>query len=679
MRTHEHIGVSVIFATSVTCAANHGIGDPWIYAASIAGGEAIDLVDHPLFHLVYRRNQPDAAQARRLILKGCFREGWRVTTQAEAARRYVGLLLHNIAALCAISLAAVTAALFIDLPPWVLIFIGGFLLHMLCDIFSDLWSVGHMDNWWWFVSRERFANLPGAFRHGARAQLIPIYVGVTALMIVALRGYGSLRSDQVTNLESARLWEWGAPILVLLGYTLMSGTATVLDARKYLRAVGKARFSSGLVRERSFAHALRRHHGWGVASTAVAVAAIVVGLSAAGASPAIVFLAAVVLVLAVSTFVHSTPGEVGGIYGVALALIVDVVLSDLGVVARWPGTWGYLMAAIAISAVLIGIIGTVALRGRILMSEAVFELDQVAHEGSDPLGISELGGTATQAYLGTTSRTGLGLGRPQMTIASAGVVEVTGGESVVVRAERLRLSIKERISPRSSEVAFLFLFGSRFAPEVTSTHHLLPPMPRTRVSGEGESDVTFADNDATWVGTTFPGVGCFEPRGSGLRKTVAEVVDNLNTRYAHIVTEIDVYPSDDHAGMVRVVGTTSERTSTKAYATIEAEVFAAAVAQELVALRQGFFSEPSCYRVVYDDVAIYESPVASDWLAKAVPDQAVTERLRVPGHDNVRAPITEAHVGRQLFTFAAEVSVTVLLAVLGLQDRTSHFFEHLLK
>ena len=67
MRTHEHALISLGYAAGVALLAGNGLTDPWIYVSAVVGGEIIDFVDHPLYHLVYNRNEPHVAEARKVF------------------------------------------------------------------------------------------------------------------------------------------------------------------------------------------------------------------------------------------------------------------------------------------------------------------------------------------------------------------------------------------------------------------------------------------------------------------------------------------------------------------------------------------------------------------------------------------------------------------------------------
>ena len=149
MKTHEHIIISAVYAVGVAAIAGQGFDDPGIYIASILGGEILDLIDHPLYHLVYRRNEENVVEARKILAKDGLRATISYLIKMEDERKFVGLLLHNVISLSIAALIGIIAVFFIRSPIYGFIFLGAILLHMICDMYGDFKILGNYDNWLW--------------------------------------------------------------------------------------------------------------------------------------------------------------------------------------------------------------------------------------------------------------------------------------------------------------------------------------------------------------------------------------------------------------------------------------------------------------------------------------------------------------------------------------------------
>src|SRR5437867_2128090 len=128
MRTHKHALISIGYAAGVTLFSGHGILDPYIYLFAFVGGEIIDFIDHPLYHLFYRRKESHVVHARKLFFKEGLRQTLRYLNGVEEKRDFKGLALHNGFSLIVVSCIGFLSALFLPSPVYVFIFLGAFLL-----------------------------------------------------------------------------------------------------------------------------------------------------------------------------------------------------------------------------------------------------------------------------------------------------------------------------------------------------------------------------------------------------------------------------------------------------------------------------------------------------------------------------------------------------------------------
>ncbi len=152
MKTHEHALISLGYGACVSLLLGGGlVGHPDVYLAAVLGGECIDFIDHPLYHLVYQRSEEHVAAAWQ-VLKEKGPAAWvHYLGRVEDGRQFKGLILHNIYAL--IALVMLIVVLFIAVPGEVctLTFFTATLVHMLTDIQGDLRILGHINNWLWVL------------------------------------------------------------------------------------------------------------------------------------------------------------------------------------------------------------------------------------------------------------------------------------------------------------------------------------------------------------------------------------------------------------------------------------------------------------------------------------------------------------------------------------------------
>ncbi len=151
MKTHEHAIISLGFGAGVSLMLHGSLAsDPMVYLAALAGGEGIDLLDHTLYHLVYRRDEPHVIAARQIFLQKGMAAFWRYVLAVEDRREFKHLLLHNVFALAVVCMAS-CLWLFGAGNLLALVGIGATLLHMLTDIACDWLVLGHCENWLWVL------------------------------------------------------------------------------------------------------------------------------------------------------------------------------------------------------------------------------------------------------------------------------------------------------------------------------------------------------------------------------------------------------------------------------------------------------------------------------------------------------------------------------------------------
>lgn len=201
MKTHEHALISLGYSGLVTLLAGHGLTDYKIYLASLIGGEILDFIDHPLYHLVYNRNEPHVAKARYLFFNEGLRSAITYLNQVEDKREFKGLLLHNIYSLTVFALFGIGLSLFLPGPVYWFTFFGALLLHMLTDIYSDITTVGHMNNWLWVIPESLLTQWEQTNTQLVYRRIIWIVIIVSALLIVTFRwGWQLARTSEYAGL-----------------------------------------------------------------------------------------------------------------------------------------------------------------------------------------------------------------------------------------------------------------------------------------------------------------------------------------------------------------------------------------------------------------------------------------------------------------------------------------------
>lgn len=154
MKTHEHALISLAYAAGVAFLAGKGITDPGIYVAALIGGEIIDLIDHPLYHLVYNRDEPHVTQARKIFHEKGLGAAWKYLNEVEDDRQFKGLLLHNIFSLSFLSILGMLATFLFSASVYLFVGMGALYLHMFTDIYGDFKILGNADNWLWPIPKK---------------------------------------------------------------------------------------------------------------------------------------------------------------------------------------------------------------------------------------------------------------------------------------------------------------------------------------------------------------------------------------------------------------------------------------------------------------------------------------------------------------------------------------------
>jgi len=664
MKTHEHALISLAYAAGISFLAGNGMTDPAIYIAALVGGEIIDLIDHPLYHLVYNRDEPHVSQARKIFHEKGIGAAWKYLNEVEDDRQFKGLLLHNVFLLSLLAILGMLAAFVLSASVYLFVGIGALYLHMLTDIFGDFKILGNADNWLWPIPKkwiDYFGNMGTSL-----AGYIMVWSGFIQLtfFIITFRWGWQLAKPSIT---SGLLFNPTLNNLTVLAYIPLFGLAAYhlnllmivsAGAHKYRLEMGKntaVSFSIGSLNtvwefirrklrwnRQNFEKVLLRMQAdialWAVFLTAT-IASILLILTWFWGNSAlwqpqqrvIFLLLPVFLALLFGTLVHTTVGEFGGVWGILLAWILNWIFGRLGVQALWDISLGYLLFGTAAGAWLLGLLGGIIFRGQSRMSMVAFSLQvnrtsklddgwlhdviMISHQGLQQ-GYEKmhavLYGDSTKSNFVTLPSTDMMLtpyrGRP------------------ILGEEYHHILAKDNYVPIVREHNYV-LCDNR----LTSTskrvgqYGLLPVLPRQR-----GVQIEKLHGDMQWEGSKYHWlskkrdveIAGVMPVAAGkkqdhqwiLFKTYSEILDHLVTRKSTIQTDIFMYPELDH---VTICGITREFTSTKEYATVEAEAYAAKVVfelQELFKKHRGFkITQQTSARFFYPRLSFYDLDLA-EWI-----------------------------------------------------------------
>lgn len=726
MKTHQHALVSLGYAGSVALLAGTGFDDPGIYLVALIGGEILDFVDHPLYHLVYRRNEPHVVKARQLFFKKGLKAAITYLNEIENRRVFKGLLLHNVYALTLAALAGIVFSLFLPASIYWFVFWSTLLLHMLTDICGDFLNLGHADNWLWVLPEswlERWGRLGNRLVNIVLLWAVVILLG---FLLVSLRwGWQLFSSSAYKGLYAeARLaggtWLTYAPLLALALYLLWLVVICAAAVDKYSLELGRDErpkpvpFSLGSVRllGQFLSGRLRRNHQnlervllcmqadqavW-VVLLATFIALTLLGLTwLHWDSDLLLFLTPTFFALLFGTFIHTTIGEFGGVFGVLLAWLLNLTLGHLKLQTLWPISRGYLLFGAAAVAWILGLLGAIFLKGQMRMSVVAFSihLRPENHASGDDNWLRVVLDLAEQGL-----QTGYASVHAQLYGDPAGcdflrslptdllLTPYVGRP--ILGADHYHLQATDSYIPILREMAYVLCDNRLMSrSHVVGRHGLLPVMPRHRTIGTDHTtaDMHWANGSYHWHSTRRPltlrGVApaaSTDPVGSCwlLVKTWAEFVDHLVTRRSTFQTDLFIYPSSGQSDMITLCGLTRELTSTKEYATVEAEAYAGAV---MDAILTGILANldlcllrHTSTRLFYPRVSIFDQALVDPTRTLAVlPSNSgtVSKRdLSLIQQSLDALPVTNllpsvtANFGKQLIVWVIEVAITGLIAAL---------------
>jgi hypothetical protein len=738
MKTHEHALISVGYAATVSLLAGEGLADPGLYLTALLGGEILDLVDHPLYHLIYRRSEPHVVEARQILRSRGLRAALAYLDQVEQERLFKGLLLHNFYALTLVVLASGLAAVFLAAPVYFFVFLGALLLHMLTDIYGDFARCGHCDNWLWPLS-DRLLDFFGRLG-GPLVTLVMVWGALVQVgfFLVTFRWAWQLSHPVAAEGLASELaargagWLASLPLVCLTAYYLSLFTLCAAGAHKYgleMRASGKAKNppfqlgSLGLLRnfllgrrprtsleaERTL---LRMQADQGV--WILVLAGLIVSILMAATwidngrnlphTDFVLVLTPVFLALLFGTFIHTTVGEFGGVLGVLMAWLLNFILSRLGWQPLWPLYRGYLLFGAAAGAWILGLLGGMILKGQSRMSIVTFSIRarRCPQDATDDAWLNEALELARSSLEMGYRRMhaclyGRVCNRTFMRRPATSLMLTPYQGRPLLGDDTHHLQANDAYAPVLRELAYTLCdnhLTSRTPPggsSLSGEHGLLPILPRYRKAGPDrtDADMDWQDGVYHWRSrrrpfnlhiASRPVPGATPGACLTLVKTWSEFIDHAFTRKSTLRTDLFLYPEADDPDCLTLSGVTREITSTKEYATVEAEAYAGAVMGALLeGLQASTCLEPLQYasaRLFYPRVSIYDQEML-DWAEGQA--ALLSDRGGFPRRDfmflrqSLEAlpvknllPSATADFGKRLLVLAGQYAIAALSAAAGL-------------
>lgn len=631
MRTHEHALVSVNYVFVNSLMFDLPVDNISLYVAAVLGGEILDIIDHPLHFFVYGRHQQHAVEAKK-IFREEFRKSYnnnrflmpfdlfraiasaitktaKYLNEVEDNRKIKGLWLHNVLALLLVAIVGFFVSLFVTASPYFLVFWGSLLLHMICDVLGDLWSVGHIDNWLWVIPKNS-RNFQQKSLYMFLVLIMNLLVFSSFALITIRWGLYSVDSLMLTISFGNFLF---VPFIGLVVYLFWLLLMVIFYIRKYNMHFRKKVSVSWFwghffddVRKRKMIDMyvyLQNHFLiWIVIGSLLVMSAILTMRILRVENETLLFMIPFVVAVILGVFVHSSVGELSSVLGVTISYFVDLFIARVSNQSSWASDRVLLFFGAAVTAWLTGLVGAILFKGRIRMS-LLTGFVSIKTDDSVSNILRELEMVITEGYEKAYQKL-FGINK-KFKIERFEVDQFIVGlsEHPMVSVARVHWRIKDRYSPIIRELAYLW--GFQYAEDVRIYNP--PVMPRSRVSIEGE--MLHFDHLYKWNYVFNPLIYETPVRSfsvSYLSKNASELLDNLLTIRSDIVSDVFVVP--DHGGLSCCV-IVREVTSTKEFSSIESEVYL----EEIVsAISNRFGGNAFCSRIVFSDFSIHDSAIMGD-------------------------------------------------------------------
>lgn len=411
MKTHEHALLSLGYGAVLAASAGHGLLDPAIYVSALIGGELIDFIDHPLYQLIFARNDPVVKEARSKYKQEGFNSAKEYLFQKEDERRFNKLRLHNVFSLTIIVLTAIFTSLYMPGTVYPFVMLGAFILHMLTDIYGDYKLLGHFDNWLWVLPPKAIGRIGKmgrkliwlvilwwvsvilgfffvSFRVAWQLYQPSTYWGLVreASNLITIQLNAGNGNGLTSTTTSGQLWLAYGPLLFLLIYFSLMFLLIIAGTHKLNLEISpdhrgqRPRFSTGSIRViwdsirgrhpkkqrkiETILLAMQTDQAVWILILTLLIASLLLIENALHASIEVILYTPVVCALVFGTLVHSTIGEYGGVQGVLLATFLNLIFTEPTSSFRWPYYYGYFLFLAACGAWILGLIGGIILRDK---------------------------------------------------------------------------------------------------------------------------------------------------------------------------------------------------------------------------------------------------------------------------------------------------------------------------
>jgi hypothetical protein len=599
MYPHQHAGVSIGATYGIAWTA--GV-DPSLSVVgwTVLGGLLIDVIDHPLYQLTHGRRDRVLAEAWRRARDNGLRAGLTAIREAEDARVFNRLFLHSANGLLGSLVLALAATALVPVPALCAVALG-WLVHMVCDVTWDFKSVGHARNWF---ARRGLPWRPddGTAQTLARSWHLWWAAILFGVGVVALRLAVELRDAAHLPRISPLGYLTGLFVAAIASLLLAVATALWCHCTILKEATGVApllripwpdppSLEWGSRGRLTAARLFRRDHLILSAWIAIALPVVLVTWTVLEPDrfidvhqvPVMIAAAPLVVMICTGVFGHTTAASVGGLTGVVMSVLTERLLAHANLIDAWAplAAFGVVVGGLAawVFSLVLG-----RWSGRARASSVLFAIVPPAggNPGSEILtpAIDTVNGEGVAdlcAVFERACREALGdrvtVHRATWPWAGADHWGVTPAREVLVFVDQVRIRLRASYSPVLHEDDAAF--HRTFCPASVSP---TPLMPRAW-AGAAAPHAQVRSGQLSWVkGYDRTYQATARPDGVTMHKALSEIVDNLLTRQSDVIVDVCRLRHDD-GDAYAVIAT--EQTSTKIYATPEAEHVGFRVASHL--------------------------------------------------------------------------------------------------
>jgi len=561
-------------------------------------------------------------------------------------------LLSNIYGLFIVSLLAIIVcisrfnAIFIA-------FCAGILVSLTAGIWIDRFIDGHYDNWLRILSPDQVDRLKGWSK--ARLTTVITFFFLFNLVSCIISFFGLAKtinsSPFSVNMlllvnKPSQVWLVGLILLFCLiiwlsvnclvairKYTLASPTHKLRAETESLRLI----WTQFIKREKTSANQvikqIQRDQALWIIILSLLITALDVTLYATLLGKGVLFgfmffMIPFTVVILFGTIGHSTSCELGGAYGVLLSILLIRIISL--VVPSYPWTTELIIVSFwsAVAAWLVGIVAGKQIKGTLHMSFLTFVIQVDAHQGLArvPNFVNIIRDSMQSGYKeGITDIFGSTATIPQATIESGVDLTIRTEDDMLLLGDGdLHLSIAYKQRPVLQLLYYslcpnLLYKPSKLTPlplpKLPVEYHYPGHMPDTNfLDAVGTSNGTYRTPLKGYSGWEFP---CFVTNSNnnqahGYRKTLSEFFDDMVTKSLDIQTDVFCFtelPPNEKSSKLTVIGFCRGITSTKSYATMEAEAFGSYVVSSLLARLKACglnIEEVSRARLCYPKASFYD-------------------------------------------------------------------------